>query len=177
MARTLLATLFFLTLTACGGWDAYLREPNVYEALYPPYRISFATVIDEQQGNFGSLALAIEAWNDVAPGLLTFVDDVAAPFLVYVGPYDDLLEEDARAGALRIEEGQICAIFVRTENATDVPLLTHEIGHCLGFEHTANSASIMYKSPQPYSAMTFDIGQTLDELILAGEDMVPPEAP
>ncbi len=168
MGRNLLAILFCLSLTACGGWDAYLREPNVYEALFPPYRISFATEIDEQQADFGSLALAVEAWNDLAPGVLVIVDDITAQFLIYVGPYVDLLTDDARAGALRIEEGQICAIFIHSENVRDVPLLTHEIGHCLGFDHTQNSASIMYHSPQDYSAMTFDIAQTLDELILEG---------
>ena len=177
MVRTLLATLFCLTLDACGGWDAYLREPNVYEALFPPYRVSFATEIDEQQGDFGSLALAVEAWNDVAPGLLVIVDDITSPFLLYVGPYEQFLDDDARAGTLRIEEGQICAIFIKSENVHDVPLITHELGHCLGFDHTANSASIMYKSPQPYSAMTFDIAQTLDELILAGEGLEPTPNP
>lgn len=168
MGRSLLATLICIFLTACGGWDAYLREPNVYEALFPPYRVSFATEIDERQGDFGALALAVEAWNDIAPGLLEIDDDVTSPFLIYVGPYEQFLDHDARGGSLRIEEGQVCAIFIRSENVEDVALITHELGHCLGFDHTENSASIMYKSPQDYSAMTFDIAQTLDELLLAG---------
>lgn len=168
MGRTLLAALFCLSLAACGGWDAYLREPNVYEALFPPYQVSFGSEIDEQQADFGALALAVEAWNDIAPGLLVITDDVTSPFLIYVGPYERFLDDHARAGSLRIEDGQICSIFVKSENVSDVALLTHELGHCLGFDHTQNSASIMYKSPQDYSAMTFDIVQTLDELILAG---------
>ena len=177
MGRIVSLVCFCLFVTACGGWDAYLREPNVYDALYPPYRISFATEIDEQQADFGSLALAVEAWNDLADGLLVIDDDITSQFLIYVGPYEELLTDDARAGALRIEEGQICAIYIRSENVRDVPLLTHEIGHCLGFDHTQNSASIMFHAPQPYSAMTFDIAETLDELLLAGEGGRPEPSP
>ena len=157
-----------LALAGCGGWDAYLREPNVYETLSPPYRISYATEIDEQQGDFDSLALAVEMWNDAHDGLLVIDRDPTSNFLLYMGSYEDLLE-DARGGSLRIPEGQICAIYIPTENAGDVALLAHEIGHCLGFDHTQNAGSIMYEEPQDFSLISPDIVQVLDELVLAGE--------
>ncbi|KAB2843010.1 matrixin family metalloprotease [bacterium] len=161
-AALLLATL--ATLSACGGWDAYLREPNVYETLSPPYRISFATELDAQQGDFNALALAVEMWNDAHEGLLVIDRDPTANFLIYIGPYEDLLE-DARGGSLRFPEGQICAIYIPSENATDFSLLAHEIGHCLGFDHTQNAGSIMYEEPGDASQISPDIVEVLAQLV------------
>lgn len=164
-AALLLATL--ATLSACGGWDAYLREPNVYETLSPPYRISFATELDAQQGDFNALALAVEMWNDAHEGLLVVDRDPTANFLIYIGPYEDLLE-DARGGSLRFPEGQICAIYIPSENATDFSLLAHEIGHCLGFDHTQNAGSIMYEEPGDTSQISPDIVEVLAQLVENG---------
>lgn len=154
-------------LSACGGWDAYLREPNVYESLSPPYRISFATEVDALQGDFNALALAVELWNDAHDGLLTIDRDPTANFLIYIGPYEDLLE-GARGGSLRFPEGQICAIYIPTENISDAPLLAHEIGHCLGFEHTQNAGSIMYEEPGNASLISPDIIEVLAQLVEVG---------
>ncbi|MFO1464307.1 MAG: hypothetical protein U1F66_11070 [bacterium] len=165
--RRFLWALLLLGIPACG-WDAYLKEHTVYDALYPPYRVSFATEIDAQQGNFNALALAVEMWNDAHDGLLVIDQDPTSDFLIYVGPYESLLE-DARGGSLRVPEGQLCAIYIPPENVGDTPLLAHEIGHCLGFGHTRNSVSIMYHDPEPYSGITFDIGMVLEDLIAAGQ--------
>jgi len=156
------------SLSACG-WDAFLREPNVYDALTPPYRISFATELDESQGDFSALSLAVEMWNDAHDGLLVLDRDPTSDFLVYVGPYDDLLE-NAVAGSLRIPEGQLCAIYVPTESVDKAYVLAHEIGHCLGFDHTQNAGSIMYHEPRDFSAITPDIVMVLDDLVAAGEN-------
>lgn len=167
MRRIALFIWLLSSLSACGGWDAYLREPNVYESLNPPYRISFATEIDAQQADFSALALAVEMWNDAHDGLLVIDRDPTSNFLIYIGPYEDLLDE-ARGGSLRIPEGQICAIYIPSENVSDTPLLAHEIGHCLGFDHTQNAGSIMYEEPSETSLISPDIIETLDELTLAG---------
>ncbi|MCC6272076.1 MAG: matrixin family metalloprotease [Deltaproteobacteria bacterium] len=167
MRRIVVSLGILASLTACGGWDAYLREPNVYEGLSPPYRISFATEIDAQQGDFDALALAVEMWNDAHDGLLVIDRDPTANFLVYIGPYEDLLE-GARAGSLRFPEGQICAIYLPTETASDFPVIAHEIGHCLGFDHTQNAGSIMYEEPGDASQISPDIVEVLAQLVENG---------
>jgi len=168
MRRIAVTFGFLISLSACGGWDAYLREPNVYESLSPPYRISFATEIDAQQGDFNALALAVEMWNDAHQDLLVIDRDPTSNFLIYIGPYEDLLE-DARAGSLRFPEGQICAIYLPTEVASDFPVIAHEIGHCLGFDHTQNAGSIMYEEPGDASLISPDIVEVLAELTAMGE--------
>lgn len=110
-----------------------------------------------------TLNAAVMQWNGaVHDGFLYTTDDKIANIMIGVGPLP--------FGVLGVAfpNGKACAITLAPEAITNIRVVMHEIGHCLGFKHSDDDQSLMFWLDQDGNWLT-------QEMLDIIQERMPPE--
>lgn len=96
-------------------------------------------------------AKALEFWNKKFPGMFeaSYAGDI------YIHYSDNEVAEGKDGRALWSEVPAL--IYIRPRTRDSWPLIAHELGHCLGLQHTKNPSSIMYPMTYSHQKITEEI--------------------
>jgi hypothetical protein len=152
---TLLA-LAIIGKSCVGCGPVPQHETNVLTTLATPITVDCIrcdrSVMEDaiNQWNAGTGMKAFELSNGIAPPfvMITIVQDVPGPDQGYAVLYPDR-----------------CAIDIEGVMMHRWWLMMHEMGHCLGFDHSSNPTSMMYKNTNYKSEITPEIIEILETLI------------
>ncbi len=152
-----LCVFLLLALSACGGAD--FDDP----ALTGPDDVTLQwftacenyVISEEFEGGLPELSMialdnAIERWND-AMGFEIFTYGGAQGQLERGGAFVDIqvvpeIEEGDYSGIawnLLEADGCGCRVHIRADHEGDLKTYIHELGHCLGLDHSTKAFSVM----------------------------------
>lgn len=138
------------------------NPPEVYASagvIYPEYKITFALPDKMELERYHNLLQAtteeaVRLWNQFL-GVNLFVVGVnkETTALITFKLVPELESTEERYGEVMAKvvvrdyvKGQ-CEVWITPEGAEKWKVIAHEMGHCLGFNHTENVLSLMYPNP------------------------------
>lgn len=152
---------FFLLLAMARGCigcgPAPLDETNVLSLIPAPMTVACVGC------NESAMSAAIEFWNK-GTGVRLFAEldaSGASPF-VTITAVDEVPGTDEAYTKLYPNH---CTIDVERATMHRPWLISHELGHCAGFDHSTNPRSIMAKNTHPDSEITQEISEIVLDLV------------
>lgn len=153
-------------LVGCGQGYHGPTETNTLDELSPPY-----TVRCYNCESLEFLEEAVDSWNSAADTELFIIEDSDENPFVRI----DVVEKATHHQEYNEEEDDVvgntwfwgdgCRIEIEESDQDFINLWTHELGHCLGFKHSLNRRSIMYKYYVEDLYITEEIIEILNDLI------------
>src|SRR6185369_6863670 len=132
--------IFLLFLVGCGYSHSEDLTPITYEPLYISlWHDGIPLFVSSDASDPTIVVTATKWWNDQT-GLELFNSGTSNK--VYIVKDSSKVAEDKEGISEFISENGnlICKIFVTSYR---IGLIKHELGHCLGFQHSSNSDNIM----------------------------------
>lgn len=142
--------LIFLLFISCGP----VCVENAEQPFHQTYK-RYPVYIDPGNVNPESINQAISFWN--LEGELVVEKSIKAPIKFFKA---ETLPQGSVGRAVNV--GPYCVIFLLDD---DWDTAAHEIGHCLGFQHTEDVCSIMYKDESRAPEMTEKIKSEIKTLL------------
>lgn len=157
--------LIILALVLCSA--CFNKRPNYSIALAP---VGSESVVNRMmpvkdayllQSRSPYIEASAQYWNTSHLSLVSF--DHGYPISIQVLPYSESLPINAFTGtqsdAMAYSYDDHCEIKIKQKvlDEENFALLAHEIGHCIGFNHSTNTESLMYPTVSNDQRITSEI--------------------
>ncbi len=165
------ALILFLLLPGCASKPFIIESPIGSEhkkegaIIYPSY-------VMKQKNSLGAgeqeafIDPSIKAWNKAMGFELIKKSGSGYPITAVYVETLPALNENADAIAFRRVSG--CDVYVKHKfwsNGLDINLIIHEIGHCIGFDHSTYQPSIMWPEVNYTKMITTELKRIIIESI------------
>ncbi|HCU25407.1 MAG TPA: hypothetical protein DF383_10330 [Deltaproteobacteria bacterium] len=143
-------------LFGCSAAGLEPSETNVLDHLSPPYTVGCDSC------KFEVLQEAVDFWND-SIGKTIFIAQEGEGFIMFY----TVSEIPGKFEGFAELYTEFCDVAIEEDRQDRPYLLAHEIGHCIGFQHSKNPNSIMFEDVNPKSEVTEEIVEIIETLTSA----------